>query len=1139
MVQNPKEGGAAAPVGTRKTSLSYSATGNTSRPGTRRRDTSDSFNANGPMSPAEPKTFFRGESSAATPPPALLRRRTDFKEEDSGANVKDSTPAKDEEDSQPPFGSTRRVGTGPLSAGLNSPANSPWSAGPNTSAFGSMGSFGSFNAPTGTGQEKIEQRPGFGSARGASRFKDLLAKSSSEDIQSAAKEKAAFGGLSKLPEEDGDTSRNAARDALRNRPNRSETNPYEEEPLRTGSAALGSQEGNHGPEPIGFGSIGRSHGGLNDPISPAHTNPYQSPYGAQRDDGQDGDGQPYPPFSATRRNLFSEDGGQRSASGFPGFPGFGSGPAGPANWSSAGLASGTPARDRGMGFGDAIFSPLSEMQSPGAGLGASFFNSGFGSMGRGSRLGNILPSGMQDPMRDDFRNESRGFDRPDSSAYGVRDPFDNGFARASGAFEDGGAPGPRPDNSSPSYTQQAEDSQTGAGQPASTGSDFTQQTSLPGSADNNNQMPTAQQRQMVMPDRMRWIYRDPQGATQGPWSGLEMHDWFKAGFFTAELLVKKVEDAEFEPLAQLVRRIGNSREPFLVPQIGVPHGPAPSGAQTAWPNAAPPVGNAQPPFASAFPSFGTTLTAEQQNALERRKQEEQYLMARQKEHLAQQQMMAKQIGMQPPSHGMHSLQHHSSAHSLHSQPSYGSITSPGGGFHTSPLPPGAPQNVSHAPIGQPPFNREDELPGLDRLNLGQRGGPLGAPGDGSPGSQQVNQMLQDRARLQQQPMDMRGHQEAFLGQQGRNERLEEFQELRGQPEAIRPGPDNILAPIGAHRPLEDQIEAKPTPIGHATTKAVSEHPSLTEQVQWTTAKQQEQPTQAPAPSISPLPAPAAQRNRQHVAESLAVESRSQSQTPVETPATSVAPWAERPVDLHRGPSLREIQEAEARKATEQAALLEAARRAQAEQDRLAETTTTIIPPAPGLPATATWGTSSSPGTPTATPGSVWAKQSAKTGPTASASAKKTLAQIQKEEEARKQRATVAAAAQAQAQAASSPVSALQGKRYAELASKAVPAVPASMTSSAWTTVGSSGKVKPPPTIIATPQAMPRTVSSTVSPALKSRPSLPATRSSTMNSGEKNKAQEEFVKWLKGQLGNRLNSGINGKTFVSPYSHNED
>jgi hypothetical protein len=89
---------------------------------------------------------------------------------------------------------------------------------------------------------------------------------------------------------------------------------------------------------------------------------------------------------------------------------------------------------------------------------------------------------------------------------------------------------------------------------------------------------------------------------------------------------------------------------------------------------------AQPPFANSFPSFGTTLTAEQQNALERRKQEEQYLMARQKEHLAAQQQVLAKAQMGIPPHGIlpHQLHHHSSAHSLHSQPSFGSITSPGG-----------------------------------------------------------------------------------------------------------------------------------------------------------------------------------------------------------------------------------------------------------------------------------------------------------------------------------------------------------------------------------------------------------------------------------------------------------------------------
>ena len=161
-----------------------------------------------------------------------------------------------------------------------------------------------------------------------------------------------------------------------------------------------------------------------------------------------------------------------------------------------------------------------------------------------------------------------------------------------------------------------------------------------------------------MPDRMRWIYRDPQGNTQGPWSGLEMHDWYKAGFFSPELLVKKYEDVEYEPLAQLIRRIGNSREPFLVPQIGIPHGAT---SQATWGTGplTTSASGAQPPFANSFPSFGTTLTAEQQNALERRKQEEQYLMARQKEHLAHQQM-AQRIQMQGQQHNLHpnQLHHH-------------------------------------------------------------------------------------------------------------------------------------------------------------------------------------------------------------------------------------------------------------------------------------------------------------------------------------------------------------------------------------------------------------------------------------------------------------------------------------------------
>lgn len=1085
-----------------------------------------------------------------------------------------------------------------------------------------MGSFGSFaigSATTPT--ETTDKRPGFGSARGGSRFKDLLSKTSSEDIGQSVKDKASFGALEKLPEEDADAAHSRSREGLATRPGRSETNPYEEIPGRTGSAALGGSQENvpppQGIEQMGFSAYGPQsnigardfgnddpyqqtpHGRFNphEPMSPTNTNPYQSPHGRLEDDEQDindaaSQASGLPPFGGNRRNVFpnpDERGpgsGLRGAGGF-GNLGFGSLGGGP-TWSAAGMGSGKPALDRGIGagFGDPIFSPLADLQSPGpGGLGGGFFASGgFGSAGRASRLGAMFPPAMQEQMRGDSRNEipSGSFDsRPDSAQHISRDPFDNqgrrleGFGRGSSSFEESppvrtvedagnlaqaGAFGPS--TSGPQTTSlPTPQSAAGRGPPGPEGYQPAHGLSQSSGSSSSNQMPAAQQRQMVMPDRMRWIYRDPQGNTQGPWSGLEMHDWFKAGFFTAELQVKKLEDTEYEPLAQLVRRIGNSREPFLVPQIGVPHGP-PSVAQgNHWATSmAGSGGSAQPPFASSFPSFGTTLTAEQQNALERRKQEEQFLMARQKEHLAQQQMAMKHMQIQ---NGLHSLQHHSSAHSLQSQPSFGSITSPTG-YQPSPLqgpiqPPPAQQpqpGQSFGPPGPPNpgqvfgGNRDDDVQGMmDRLSFSQRanlpysGGPLGPPpAEGGPSSQQVSSMLQDRARLQQQQQsDIQSHQETFLGQQGRNDRLEEFHTLRGEVDnqAGRLGPDEALPqPIGSHRHSEEQSTQSapskpPVPTSQPVHKGEHESLSLAQQVQIAAASQQaaaeesawariDAPIEPPPVSISPLPAPAAQRNRQHVADALAADSRSATQTPIETPTVSIAPWAERTAEHPKGPSLKEIQEAEAKRAAEQEEIAAAARRAQAEQERLVQAQAPAA--APGLPLTSTWGASSSP---VAAQPSVWGAKPAPTKPipASGTSAKKTLAQIQKEEESRKQRAAVAAATSAGAQNAASPVSAAVGKRYAELASKAAPAVP-NTAGGAWMTVGSNGKSKAPTPVVATPQPASRTVSSTVASAAKVKPTLSTSRSS--NLPNQSKANEEFAKWIKGSLGKGLNSNINRK-----------
>ena len=960
-------------------------------------------------------------------------------------------------------------------------------------------------------------------------------------------------------------------------------------------------------------------------MSPTNTNPYQSPE-AGRSDNVDHDhddiqmqqrgtfafsGRDEPAannFNPMRRGVSSamDDRSQTSSAGpnrgfgglggLGGFPGFGG-----SAWSGA---TGTPNKERvgfPSGFGDAVFG-MGDLQSPTVpGLGSSNF---FGSppvhnapaVNRPSKLGSLFPQATQDQMggdkaagegqerQADFETRSRGvsgldgsFSRRDQETHRVPSGFfgdmgneDTGFPEGLSSFNRVSASGSSQNLiTSPSLAQATNLTAAGeivaqAGQSQSSGSPA------------SSQLPAAQQRQMVMPDRMRWIYRDPSGTTQGPWSGLEMHDWFKAGFFTAELQVKKLEDVEYEPLAQLVRRIGNSREPFLVPQIGVPHGPAAPSQGNHWavqsgtsaPGSGPPQpGAAQPPFASSFPSFGTTLTAEQQNALERRKQEEQYLMARQKEHLAQQQVLLKQMQLQGGPHSLHSLQHHSSAHSLHSQPSFGSITSPSG-YQPSPIqgPIQPPQNgpsFMEGSLRQPQSSqfggdfrgaREDDLPNLlDRMNIARgapfpfASGPFAQQQDNGQPTPQIPSMLQDRARLhmEQQQADANAQGDAFREGQAFNERLREFSALRAQMEDddMNLNREAATAPsvaVSEQQPKQEQQKAS----GQLTQAATEEEEglSLSQQVQKTAAAIGHQPPSAagenawnktdmglpsflpPLPTASPLPAPSAQRSRQNVADNLVAESRSQTETPVDTPSTSIAPWAEKTSESTKGPSLREIQEAEARKAAQQEEIAAAARKAQAEQERLVQP----IALAPGLPSTSTWANAGTPTTPTNPGANVWAKPAVgkPAATTATTAAKKTLAQIQKEEEARKQRQ----AAAVQQSAIDAPIAAA-GKRYADLANKAaaVPAAP-SPPAGAWTTVGSGGKAKAPTTVVATPQVGGRNIGGTAPsvapPSARSRPSVQTSPSATVSN--QTKAADEFTKWAKTALGKGLNGNINGK-----------
>ncbi|KAF2220992.1 hypothetical protein BDZ85DRAFT_266109 [Elsinoe ampelina] len=1160
------------------------------RPG-RRREASESYPF--PSNPlASPKP--RDEHRATSPPPALRRRATDFKEQSADL---DTQVQSDNKQANP---AASRGGTVPLSAGLGN-ASSPWGTVQASPGFPPMGSFGSFatGAPAATPTEK---RPGFAGGRAESRFKGLMSKDSSDDMNRSLKEKSSIGNFGKPS----DTS--SWRTGW-GEPGRSSMEHDRDGP--SGSAALG---GGDDPQPLrglqdlgtphrpdhreefGFsawtpetGIKGFSHDQhqpqsrgpqhVSEAMSPTNTNPYQSPQQghAEADDLDTDDSElqnmsnipglsnlmnddlgPMPGTFGGFSN-FSQAPGDRGVTssagaprGFPGLSGLGALPGltKSSTWGGLPPTNTTPARAH-AGFGDSVFGSATDLQSPSlAGLGPSSFFGGAPAAapgaGRGmSRMGSLFQQQQvgQDPLRDLGRT-SLDEERAIPAAPGMTQEDSTVNQSESRQSVD-----------MPSGSSQASLSQ----QPIGTSS--------------SNQPPAAQQKTMVMPDRMRWIYRDPQGNTQGPWTGLEMHDWYKAGFFSPELLVKKAEDPDYEPLAQLIRRIGNSREPFLVPQIGIPHGTP----QSNW-SASGPLGptTGQPPFAASFPSFGTTLTADQQNALERRKQEEQYLMARQKEHLAHQQLAQR---MQVPGqHALlpHQLQHHPSAQSLHSQPSFGSIAS-GPGFQAAPPHAQAPgqglpgafdnqlssQGRSFGAVGAGIASagglgalREEDLPSsMSRLGLQQPRDTFGAPGQpfpqqnqpqGHEQQQQLNQMLEDRARLQQEQAEQQILQQEAHEQHFSADRVEELQRLQQQ------HLEEQHAQQQAKQAQEEaQNLAQQDAMAQAHQTPIKEPKTLTEQIQQAASAKQSPAAASPwgkidsalpqpfppAPSQSPLPAPAAQRNRSHVAEALHAESHSRSQSPsvsVETPTASLAPWAKEPAEAPRGPSLKEIQEAEARNAAKLEALAAEARRQELQREALnaqmaaaAAAATTA-----GLPSSSTWASAgaASPSTPSSA--SPWAK--AATKPVASSAAAKSMAQIQKEEEARKKRlAAATAAATAQQTAALNALSQVQGKRYAELAGKVVPGTPQSpvaQQTGAWTTVGSSGKVKTPG---APPAPAPvRAASTSTTPLVAAAVKKPAVNRTSTGSAAAVNAQEEFKRWAAGELRGDLNKSVLAEEFVN-------
>ncbi|KAI1813223.1 hypothetical protein GGS20DRAFT_554275 [Poronia punctata] len=1185
-VQNKEGVHATGGVNGRKTSVTQATSNNyglsspstTSRPGTRRRETTDtnpfSGGGGGVNSPISNRPTREGNSLW------FDRRATDTKDSMYEEPEEDLTPGAVGAKSGSVAGISRS-NTATSATGAF-PTSSVWQT---SSTLPGLGSFGNFALPVSTIGEK---RPV--NQRGESRLAHLLPRDSSDNMTSKPGENSAAS----------DPNR-----AWRPRP-RTDTDPFGDETL-SGSAVLGGAQ-DTSPPPLShpplhasfdtpvkgsagdFGMAGLNLGGHGDhdptPLSPSETNPYRSPPGdrGEHDEGLErphGFGVEHATNYGTglgrsfAHNAFDgSDRSQTSSVGAKAYPTLGN----LSGWPS----SSTPDRERApfAAFGGSLFGQVGDMQSPGLGnLGGVFGPAsgggltGSGSFSRGSKLGSLFPAAMQAQMQT-HETENLSDSIPDlrqSNPLGAigRNPLNDPTRETESPMRAGrgvfagmfAAPGEQ------SRTPTTAEPILHGGISAAPGQSFPATSSTPHySGVPPSEPPSAQARTMVMPDRMRWTYLDPQGNVQGPFTGLEMNDWYKANFFTPDLRVKKVEDLEFEPLGQLIRRIGNSREPFLVPQIGIPHGP-PAQSGPFSPNAS---GVIQPPLVGAFPSFGRTLTAEEQNNLERRKQEEQYLMARQREYLTNQQAMGRM-----PMQGVPGLNHHSSAHSLHSQPSFGSMTSPMN------VPPQPPTQAPIGPIGtvgtggsffdslatRQPAAHGNSGPGLDvfredeltRLTGTERQVLASMHNQGALGGSAPQQNIDIPSPESNERSQLPAASDLVEDSEGFRDRLQEFKQLRAQHDAEAMEQNHELssaqqAPNQADHPNDASDRPHVADRSTESDAAKQKNASATSNKEFKEYQQAQAAAAAaklsglpmpfpPPPSGTPLPAPAPQRIRSNLPDQYAASSRSG--TPDVSSATSaqvppLAPWAkDGSAESHKGPSLKEIQQAEALKAAQAEEAAALARRAMLEQEAAREREKAAAA-APGLPTSSTWGAASpvSAG-PVSSPWvkPVTGKAAAPTSSTPSAASdkKKTLAEIQREEEARKQKARELAAQTGQAAAA--------GKRYADLASKtsstplpspggAINAAGAAVTPSGWATVGAGGKVKMPP---AGPPAPVRSSSTT---GLKPTPSAaapsprPALKSSASTTGGgRQEAMEEFNKWLQSQL----IRGITGVTDIDTFA----
>ncbi|GAA5923865.1 GYF domain-containing protein [Sporobolomyces koalae] len=604
------------------------------------------------------------------------------------------------------------------------------------------------------------------------------------------------------------------------------------------------------------------------------------------------------------------------------------------------------------------------------------------------------------------------------------------------------------------------------------------------------------------PAEVNWQYRDPSGQVQGPFSATMMHDWYRQQFFQPDLRVKRTSDLDFETLAELIRRTGDSEKPFLAPKpsyLGTAPGSAFSSApgtpqlSSAWgasraqtpleqftgsigqarfagangasasyyepfgSNVASPSVQSQSipqllgaravntPGGTALDPWGSPVVAAGSPALQQ--------LFVQQQLQQQQQQQQQQYATQSPlvQHGIPSsvdvLRQLQQQHQQQAQsPSF------------------APQYAGHLP-GADVFGRPSPLQAPSYFDPRQlaHGSPAQQPAPTAWIGQQVPQQPQQLQQQQQQPQQFQQQPWSNIGSPAQQP---------AQPAATPIGPPAPVAvetaPVETKEPEVQAVET--VVVESVPEKKEPEVPTVVEEVTVVEPVIIEQPVVAPTSAAAKKSAAKEAKEAKAAAAAAAAAAtaaavaREASPAPepeqslpaspsvapsVESDSTNakapaIAPWAkDETVSPGSGsgaaasPSLREIQQAEAREADKRKAAqrvqaaqanIQAAQRAAAAEAALA---------AEQLPSSANW--AAGPAQVPAVKPSASAPWTKPATPTSTKSTGKTLKEIQEEEERRK-KAQVAAQQQTQ-----SGVSSFAGKGYAATATKGNPSAP-------WTTV---------------------------------------------------------------------------------------